>query len=730
MKRFDLVFITLAAGVFCTACSKSGEQPVPQQVDAQTQPETPTRTVVYEDWLAHPERLHQMFGASLAFDLGSPESAKYLEMNGAWLAPEHISSETAKRDGLAWAHERDVRWLAGTTATFHFPMLPDPQSEQVTLHFMMRPKVNESANIKFYQNDDPKNAAWTTPKTFKIEPGWKDNVVTVPRDWLNKSGSQLMRLTFPGTFFEAENRVAAKFVRVAIEQNASQAKTGKITPITAPIQPCRLDDQTRDAWMLSNGNSIERYMILPDNAGLTIQAAPSAWLLDEATVRLTAYSDDAEPAVLLEKKVHAGDDWTDWNVDLSDYNNQAVRLALSVEREPNAFDLGDDLPAASICFAKTQVTTRVPEERLAAFETLKSAKRLVVVAVDNLRSDRALDEAYENVAPNLHALKASAIYGTALGDALGNIATTTSLLTGVDVDQHAVNDETTHVRTSLTSIAEALPDWKSYFFTMSNVIEPSKGFAQGFEVARRLNKEEHSSASDAVKTLVETLNASAEKSLFYLHLTTLRLPLRPTDASFNRFAQTGYAGPVNAQAMQNVAVLKDPSPADSLQFAAYYDATLADLDEALGQLTSQLPDDTLLVIVGTHGCSLGESTLGYMQTLGMWEVNVPWIMAYKPLGHSIEVPELVTVANVSTTLRTTLGAQENSETDLQQPHARALVTLGNGLKAAASSKFFYRIRRDGVDALFSYGDGESPLQMEELQGNFITRQALREMILK
>ncbi len=714
LKRLILAALTLCA------CSPQNPAPTTENVDETVS--APKHWVMVEDWIAHRDRLHR-FQHGIGFEPGAPDGQKYLELGGAWLAPEVISPEKAESEKMPWAANRALRWLGGTTATFHFPLNPAEFEGDVNVHVQLRPKVNDSVAIMFYQNDDAQNAAWTMPKSFKLEPGWKDNVVTIPRDWLNRSGDQLMRLRFGGTYFEDSDRVAAKFVRIDVKTGESEAKTGPIAPVAASVEACRVDDQSRNAWVLSDGTSLERYWVVPAHAQLRFEVAPSAWLMQHARLTVTVFTDEAEPATVFEDTVETGSDWRAEAVDLSEYAGQAVRLVMRVETEADELFGAVPLPAGAVCAANMQVVEAASDEQVSAFEAIRASERIAVIAIDDLRVDRLNDEAYASVAPNLQALRQHAVWGTAMTESPGNQATTVSLLTGVSRAKHGVDDEATHIKTSLNTLAELNPDWSSTFLTTSKAIDPARGFAQGFAKVRQLNKEKLGAPVDAVNALVEELSAAPTKSLVYLHLGALRLPLSPSDENFARFAQPGYAGPVNAQAMQNVAVMRDPTPADSRQFAAYYDAALADLDAAFDALLTRLPPKTLVLVVGTHGCSLGESTLGYLQSLTPWEVHVPWFMASNDVATDVAWPRVTNVRALNQVIADVMQGNPVETIADEAPKA-----VFGELTATSTDHYFYRIKREGVDALYSFGDGNSPLAIHEVQKKPITRRALRERI--
>ncbi len=724
---FVTVAFTLSLTAACTPSQPTQNNEVPPSTEATKAPNISYDQ--YEKWTS--DNVH-FFRHGLAFDLGSSEADKYLEWHHNWLKPEWIDEKTANEFDMAWAKNRYVRWLSGTNVTFSFPMMPDKLNGDLTLHLMLRPKVNEAVSVKFYQTDDENNVAWTTPKSFSLKPGWNNNTVSIPRDWLNKSGDQLMRLTFPGSYFEGDQRVSAKFIRLEIQTSQTQNKNLALDDREwIKTAPCRVDNDERIAWLTANNDVIERFFVVPQNARFTFDMAPSPWLMANAVVSLIAYADNQEPELLFTQTIHPGDAWQTQNVTLNSYENKAIRLSLEIKTQ------GDDLlfpnlnlPNDAVCIADPQIQVKHDIDRTnTAKKIAKHSKNLIVIGIDNLRADRILNDDTRNVAPNLHNLLQHAVYGMALAESINGTSTTATLLTGVPLPIHGIQDDATHLKTSLQTLAEDFPQKKSFFYTTSNVIEPSRGFAQGFQTSRRLNKEKLGSPALAIQTLAQTISTANDNTLGYLHLGSLRLPLQPSDANFERFRSKDYSGPVNAQAMQNLAVLKDPSNADAKQFAAYYDAALADIDQALPELLNTLPQNTTLVIYGTHASSLGESTLGYQQTLAPWETIVPWIIYNRTIETPIKINDIISIQNLHHSITAILS---NHTDDLNntvfQTYPNNPVSYANGVDATATKNYFYRIRREGVDALFEWKNDEQLFKTTELNKHPITRRALREQM--
>ncbi|MBQ8035795.1 MAG: sulfatase-like hydrolase/transferase, partial [Proteobacteria bacterium] len=272
-------------------------------------------------------------------------------------------------------------------------------------------------------------------------------------------------------------------------------------------------------------------------------------------------------------------------------------------------------------------------------------------------------------------------------------------------------------------------DWKTYFYTTSGIVDTVHGFAQGFDVLYALNKENITETGAALEEVRHALEDSPEHSLFYVHLSELRLPHRVDSETFAQYAVPGYNGPVNETALNNIAVMRDPGQVDARQYEAYYDAELKRVDDAVGDFVAKLDADTLVIAYGTHGTSIGESTLGYEQGITPWELLTPYIIYRPEHPVGIRLEDITSAADLSASVLSLIGAQAPAGTQtVFTRHASHPVALYDGLSATAAGNWFYRIKREGVDALFTTGMDSSTLSHREEAELPITRQALREMI--
>lgn len=718
-------------------CSSSRECPLPaaMEVEAKASCAVPKvgQGMVYEKWDAQSALVHLYRGGPV-FDVGAPEGQKYLERSGAtpWLNAEWISAEQAAADELGWASERYVRWLAAASGTIHFPFYPEDWPGELSVEVALRPKMNASMAVRFYKPDGNGGRVWSEPLTADLTPGWHGYRWRVPREYLSKDGMQLMRVSFPGTFFEGTERVSAKFVRIGFGQLEGKPGKFKITPddlnLKSAVHRVLQDELT--AWSLKTGDRLERFFVVPEQASLRFYAAPSAWLRASGKLKIEVQTDTGKK-VLSEYPITSGDCWNLKTVDLSSYAGQAIRLAMTFSAENTASVFtSPDVFRPDVLISEPEILLTDNGSFEQAREALSGAQKIVILAIDNLRADRIWSVGKRRAVSGMARLADKGVQGVLMGAGRSHVAATVSFLTAVPAETHQVYDTATHMRTALTTIAEAAAEkgWQSAFYSTTGMIDSTRGVAQGFTQIHQLNKTDRYDTISALNEVSSALQTAADKSLFYVHLSELRLPHRPSEARMEAWGVPGYTGPVNASAMQNVLVMANPNPQDAEQFEAYYDGELADMDDAIAQFAASLPSDTVLFIFGTHGTSLGESALGYEQGLTPWELMVPYLIYMPEQQLGIRNAHVYQTQELAATVLDIIGASHSPEVQsVLVPHDSRPMASADGLTVTATLDAFYRIRREGVDALFTTGlDGESAVRIETEKP--VTKRAMREKL--
>ncbi len=708
---------------------------------------TPAAGSVYEIWDDDAELTHRYAGG-IDIEPGASDDAKYLERRSVtpWLAPEYITTEKADGDDLSWAGGKYLRWLAATAATFHFPFYPDDWPGDLCVEAELRPKVNPSGAVRFYAPDANGERSWSQPLTADFAPGWNAFRWRLPRNLLAADGMQLMRISFPGSYFEGDRRVSAKFARIGLrlcDQPHGRFEVGSF-PKPLRLSHQRVLSQSADVYALSASHRIERFFVVPDGASLEFSVAPSAYLEYSAKLRIEISSDGAKPEIR-EIAVEPGSCWQNLSIGLSEFAQKGVRIAFVPQITPNGDGFSKPkndngqillLPPKVILNAAAVRNPQPSHNSPALGMDLPEIRqnlhpnRIVVIAVDNLRADRLTAAAKRRAVPMLSKIYDEGLSGVMMASGLSLASTVASFLTGLPPDAHGVTSSGTHLRASLTTIADALRETNrpTFFFSTSSIADGAKGFAKGFGNVFALNKENTVSSKIALERVASNISASPDKSVFFVHLSELRLPYKAPADKLDLWGVPGYAGTVSPETMQNAVVKQNPDAYDSRQIEAWYDGELSLIDEAVGSFAQKLPSDSLLILFGTHGNSLGETHLGYEQTLSPWELLTPYVFwmpdcAWRNRQTIVARPETLS-ATLLDLSSATMPAHAQTVFDAQNPAPQA-----DAEKASATSTrdFFYRIRREGADVLYTTGLDGAPAHI--IDGAFpILKQALREQI--
>ena len=762
-NRRDVLISALVVTSAMSSCSPSSPQSEKETsgIDAvqgageigRGDPNLEPSTVVYEAWNDESGLLHRYYHGLDIFP-GHADDAKYLERSAVtpWLAPEYITTEQAEGDELKWAGGKTLRWLSGTMATFHFPFYPEDWDGELYVEIELRPKVNPSGAVRFYVEDESGKRAWSQPLTADFSPGWNGYRWRLSRERLARDGMQLMRVSFPGSYFEGDKRVSAKFVRVGItneKRPTGRYDVGSFPPALREAQ-VRLLSQAIEAYPLSQAHRLERFFIVPDQAKLEFSVAPSPYLETKAALRVEI-SADGEKKVDREIALAPGARWIPQSIDLSDYAQKAVRIAF-VPEIPSVDDGFSSPPierpkillaAPQIVLQNDAVQNKLKNSQGNPTATRGSANtdassirdkmrpaRIVVIAVDNLRADRLTATSKRRATPELSKIYDAGVSGVVMASGMSLATTVASFLTTLPPDVHGVDGAGTHLRTSLTTLPEAMHEkqWHTEFYSTSSIADAAKGFAQGFDVVHALNRENVVASDEVLERVASALAQSQPKSLFFVHLSELRLPYKAPAEKMALWGTPGYTGSVSPMAMQNIIVKQNPSDEDAQQLEAYYDGELSTIDEAVGAFVRKLPDDTLVVIWGTHGNSLGESHLGYELTLSPWELLTPYVFWMPNADFAIRQSAIARPETLSATILDI--AQVSAPAHAQsifEPHDPRPQADSSSASATASRDYFYRLRREGVDVLYSTGlNGDRAAVIDKPAP--ILRQAMRERI--
>lgn len=178
------------------------------------------------------------------------------------------------------------------------------------------------------------------------------------------------------------------------------------------------------------------------------------------------------PSRVWSRRVSAAEGWVSDQVDLSSWRGRACTLVLSTSfperREFFAYALWSGLRFRAVAASQPQ------------------RPHLVLIDVDTLRADRlGCYGAERETSPRLDAWasREAMLYTDAVATANWTLPSTVSMLTGLDVEQHGVRDESQALARGVPTVASQLraAGYETWARTDAGLLLPSFGFAEGFD---------------------------------------------------------------------------------------------------------------------------------------------------------------------------------------------------------------------------------------------------------
>lgn len=322
---------------------------------------------------------------------------------------------------------------------------------------------------------------------------------------------------------------------------------------------------------------------------------------------------------------------------------------------------------------------------------------VLLVSIDTLRADHLGSYGYQAAAtPVLDRLAASgARFAQAATVAPLTLPAHTSLMTGTFPTFHGVRDNGGfYVGDELTTLAEVLKakGYRTGGFVGAFVLDRRWGIAQGFdhyfddfdlsrfEMAAGLDAAQRPGREVVDKALAWLAEDREQPFFAWVHLYDPHSPYTPPEPFRSRFPAT----------MQGA-----------------YDGEIATTDEQVGRLLDYLSaagrrDDTVVVVVGDHGESLGEHR---EQQHGFFvydaSVHIPLIVSGPGVPVRV-VPDQVRIVDVMPTILDLVGAARPAEV---QGSSLMPLTRGQPLELLAYSETWYPRHHYGWSELTAVRDG-------------------------
>lgn len=360
--------------------------------------------------------------------------------------------------------------------------------------------------------------------------------------------------------------------------------------------------QTRTSVRMPLPGSVSYPVTIPPGAALSFgfTLSVSAFMVETPDLAEPArflvrfIPQDGEETTLLDhridpRRVETDRRWFDRRIDLRELAGQTGRLTFAVE------NLGDTEKAkqASIFWSAPRIVV----------DAAPSAPNLVFITVDCLRADHLGSHGYErDVSPNLDALAESGVrFAHAYANAPMTLPSIPQIFTSrvfPTRDEEILTEPI--ARAGISNAAYVNNAWIPLWLSQGGHAEPPGTFDQLVSGDR-----DAKAITDEALAWLEL--HPTDRFALYLHYLDAHTPYRPPRPYIEKYADSGYAGPVgdtfNDEEGADAGKYDD---ADKKKIIALYDASIRYIDDQIGRLLDSLKSNgrlerTVVILSADHG---------------------------------------------------------------------------------------------------------------------------------
>jgi arylsulfatase A-like enzyme len=309
---------------------------------------------------------------------------------------------------------------------------------------------------------------------------------------------------------------------------------------------------------------------------------------------------------------------------------------------------------------------------------------VILISIDSLRPDHLGSYGYPKpTSPTIDRIAREGVRcATAISSTSWTLPAHATMFTGLADSTHGVVDNGLRLADAARTLAEVLREagWRTAGFFGGPYLDPTYGFAQGFDVYENcMNPAAENAHCDVtgprtVEAVTRWLASDAAthdaKPIFlFVHLWDVHYDYMPPADYAERF-DSGYAGHLDARDLpNNPAIEPGMSPADFQHLVALYDGEIRFTDDNLGRILEQLElhgrlRDALVVVTADHGEEFFEhGGKGHQKTLFDEVVRIPLIVRWPghlPAGRVVK--EQVRLVDLMPTVLALAGAVERPPT--------------------------------------------------------------------
>jgi arylsulfatase A-like enzyme len=529
-----------------------------------------------------------LIGVPATIDLGTPAAAPFLSLG--WSEPDRTpAGET-------------VAWLVGPSADLRLAF--DSSADRTMIIRAAAPGGRRQTVLQLRLNHRPLGSVQLTPQM-------SEHAVELPAR-LQGHGENILTLA-AGSRRAPAGREPKRIVAV----DAIRWPAEKRSP--------RISLEKNGLSLLPPAES-RFYLRVPDEAKLAFTAAnvsPETSLSARIQV-----ADGGEQALLL--RAEAGPQ----AVDLHAFAGQLAEIRLASH--------GSGPP---VLLQHPHVSGRARAENAPLAGVTAPRANVVLYIVDTLRADHLGCYGYARpTSPRIDAFAAGAtLFESMIAQSSWTRPAVASLMTGLNPPSHWALSLRDSLRPDVPTLAQSLQSsgYRTAAFVTNFNVSNRWGFDRGFDDFRYLPEDERSANvhvgadvlnREALDWLRRHRAAKPSQPFFlWMHATDPHTPYVPPEPLARRFRR--LPAPTRVAKIGELRDHPDRITADdAVQLVDGYDAEIAFVDHAFGELLSEieslgLADDTVIILTADHGEEfLDHGGLEHGRTLYQEQLNVPFIM--------------------------------------------------------------------------------------------------------
>jgi choline-sulfatase len=651
-RRTPGVSALLAAALLVPGCNKDGDgqtpatdpgsttgsaAAVPGKAEAPRKPSVRPTLEAFRPLLDEAARAETDI-AGLFIDLGTADQHKYTR--GGW--------------GTGWGANQQADGISMAEAT----------DRRVHLDVLSRAEPKEIAVRARSTVDGQAATVWVDGKRqgdIWLKPEWTVMRVPVAEGAL-AAGRHNVQLTFTK---DGKPRAQVDWLWLASQAGAEPPVAG------LRVLPLRLGAQPRRALITPTERTYSFFLQPPEKASLVFDYASDKG----TTFQVRAQADGGQPEELFSAK--GEETWTEAQVDLTRFANQAIRLDL-VATGPEA-RAGWGEPAIMVPPAdsdKPAVKTALPAR----------PKNVIVILIDTVRAEAfdAIRPDNDVETPRFDAFAGqSTVFAHAYNNENWTKPSVATILTGLYPSTHDTKKDESAIPDEVELLSQRLQKqgFATAGFVANGYVSDKFGFQRGWDSFRNYIRENKSSEAehvfgDALAWVTERKQATDAKP-FFLYLQTIdphvtyKAPLEYVQ-KYHAEKYDGPLGPtIDAVELQNLSSGKlAPTERDVAWLRATYNAEVTYHDEHMGKFFDQLQtmgllEDTMIVITNDHGEEINDhGKFGHGHTLFDELLRSPLLMYFPgmfPAGAKIN--DVVETVDVTPTIIDALGLEPMAQAD-------------------------------------------------------------------